>query len=122
MRQYNDRFEKHINKKIAADRAVRVTDRHGMILSYNPRSNTATVALSGQDSDVITDILKEVPCPTYHGVQMSAPEAGRHCYIVFKGGRESQPMITHYYNHDYKKYDHYRMSNSHSSIPKYLTY
>lgn len=122
MRQYNNRFEKHIDNKIAADRSVRTTDRNGIILSYNPKTNTATVALSGQDSDDMGDIVKNVPCPTYHGLQLCAPKMGRPCYVVFKGGRESQPMITHYYNHSYEKFDYESMTNSHSTIPKYLTY
>ena len=122
MKQYNDRFEKHLEHKIEGERGRRVTDRQGMILAYNPVKNTATVAMSGQDSDYITEIIKDVPCPTYNGIQAYAPEAGRHCYVVFKGGRESQPMITHYYNHDYEKYDYHRVSNSRSDIPKYLMY
>ena len=122
MKQHNERFDSYISNKINLERYSRVSDRHGIILSYNHRSNTATVGLTGQDSDSITDIIKEVPCPTYNGLQLGAPDAGRHCYVVFKGGRESQPMITHYYNHNYEKYDYHKMSNCKSNVPKYLTY
>jgi len=121
MRQHNERFDKNIQEKITRSEQKKVNDRHGMILSYDPFANTATVALSGQDSDNITDILKKVPCPTYNGIQLVAPEVGRGCYVVFKGGRESQPMITHFYNHDYKKYDQHRMNVAVSDLPKYLT-
>ena len=122
MKQYNQRFESHLEDKIKRDAGQKVTDRQGVILSYNPLKNTATVALSGQDSDRITDIIKNVPCPTYNGIQLSAPEAGRHCFVTFKGGRESQPLITHFYNHDFERYDRDKVTKSVSDIPKYLTY
>jgi hypothetical protein len=122
MKQYNHKFEDHLEKRAKGEHNKRVTDRQGIVLGYNPMTNTASVALSGQDSDLVTDIIKNVPCPTYNGMQLSAPEAGRHCWVTFKGGRESQPMITHFYNHDYQKYDYRRMNKSKSDIPKYLMY
>jgi hypothetical protein len=121
MKQHNANFDKYIKGHIDGAQSKLVNDRHGMVLSYDPAENTATIALSGQDSDDITDIIKEVPCPTYHGLKLAAPEAGRGCYVVFKGGRESQPMITHFYNHDYKKFDFDQMNRTSSDIPKYLT-
>jgi hypothetical protein len=121
MKQHNEKFESHLRERIAQSSGVKVNDRHGLILSYNATKNTATVALTGQDSDFITDLLKEVPCPTYMGLQVAAPEPGRGCWVAFKGGHESQPMITHFYNHDYEKFDYRKMSSAKNDIPRYLT-
>lgn len=120
MKQHNERFDQFINNKILKHDGERETDRYGIIISYNPLDNTATVALSGQDSDYLTDLIKNVPCPTYLGFQMAAPEPGRGCWVTFKGGKLSQPFITHFYNHDYKKYDYHRVTNAENSVPRYL--
>ena len=120
MKQHNEKFEAYIQGRISKREGQRVTDRHGVIMSYDPFKNTATVALSGQDSDNISDLTKNVPCPTYNGIQLAAPEPGRGCWVIFKGGRESQPVITHFFNYDYESYDYGKQSSSVNDLPRYL--
>jgi len=121
MRQHNEHFEEFIQKRLNENEGRRVNDRQGVIMEYDRRTNTATVALSSQDSDIVGSILKKVPCPSYNGIQMIAPEEGRSCWVVFKGGRESQPYVTHFFNHDFGKFDYRRMYRAGNDIPKYLT-
>lgn len=94
--------------------------RMGVIAKYDKVTNTATVFLTGQDSDEITDIVSNVLCPVTMGVQTVAPEPGRPCWVVFRGGMDAQPMITHYFNHSYRKYDYGRTYSAPSSIPHHI--
>lgn len=92
----------------------------GTIISYEKMTNTATVVISKQETSDIDEIITGVPCPTFLGVQMVAPESGRPCWIVFKNGDVTQPLITHFYNHLYSKYDYPKQMGSSNIIPTYL--
>lgn len=92
----------------------------GTIVGYDINTNTATVVIEKQETNHIDQILYGVPCPTYIGVQMVAPEPGRPCWVVFKNGDVSVPLVTHYYNHMYHTYDHKKQTSTDSTIPSFL--
>lgn len=118
----NPKFDKYINSKIKQNTDESSRDRFGIIMEYNKFSNTATVVLSSPHSEEVGDIIREVPCPVAMGVQTAAPEAGRPCWVVFKGNTgEQYPMITHYFNHNYLKYDYEQQSAAKSGIPFFMT-
>ena len=97
-----------------------ITGTFGTVISYNSMTNTATVVISKQETNHIDEVLYGVPCPTFIGVQMVAPESGRPCWVVFKNGDITQPLITHFYNHKYPVFDSPKQVNSNNIIPTYL--
>ena len=97
-----------------------MSGRLGVISSYDEVNNTATVMISGENSDVIEDVLRNVMCPVSLGVQSVTPSPGRECWVVFKNNNISQPLITHYYNHRYSQYDYPKQTQAHIGLPNYL--
>lgn len=92
----------------------------GVVSSYDRYTNTATVIASRPDSDEVDEVMNKVPCPVLLGIQSSAPEPGRPCFVVFKGGNRTQPLITHFYNHQYDKFDYQRQTTARVALPSYL--
>jgi hypothetical protein len=114
------KFDKYIDDKAAQRHMGSPVPRYGIISSYDPNNNTATVILSAPDSDGIQQILDKVPCPTYMGLQMAAPEPGRPCFVTFLSSRnESRPVITHFFNHLYQKRDYYRHTDARSGVSQF---
>lgn len=96
------------------------TGTMGTILTYDRYSNMATVLTTKPETDEADEVMKNVPCPTYMGIQMVAPEPGRLCWIIFKNGNITQPLISHYYNHRYDEHDYPRQAGSYLQAPSYL--
>jgi len=120
MAPMNPKFTEHIRKLIDQRELEKPRGRQGVIIDYNIEANTATVLLAASDSDLPTDIIKHVPCPTMLGVQPVAPEPGRLCWVAFRGASEANPVITHFYNHSYAKYDLDRQTNADTGVPRFL--
>ena len=98
----------------------RATQRVGVIMSYDMFTNTATVVITGENTDAIDEILRNVPCPVYMGIQTVAPEPGRPCMVIFRNGAMTNPLITHYYNHSYERFDYPRLNSAAYSLPTYM--
>ncbi len=98
----------------------KMTGSLGVIMSYDKHMNTASVAITESDSNIITDILRNVPCPVQLGVQSVCPEPGRSCWVSFKNGSLNQPVIINYYNHNYESYDYNKQNRAAVSIPSHL--
>lgn len=121
MKNLNPNFEKHLKETLRQDRAETNTPRPGIIQSYNPDANTATVLMVDIDTDLPGEIMTNVICPVYMGIQMASPQAGRPCWIAFKGGRnDKKAVITNYFNHNYQVFDKTKQSASNNGIPRYL--
>lgn len=119
MAQY-PKFDKYVSEKAAQRQMEMPIGRYGIVSSYDPTNNTATVILSAPDSDGIQQILSQVPCPVYPGIQTAAPEPGRPCYVEFLSARnESRPVITHYFNHEYQKRDYYRHTDARNGVSQF---
>lgn len=116
----NKKVQKQIDNSLQVNSYNKRTGSVGTILSYDRYSNSASVLLSKPETDEIEEVLQGVPCPTYIGVQMAAPEPGRLCWIVFKNGNLTQPLITHYYNHRYDMFDYSRQTVSGVNTPSYM--
>jgi hypothetical protein len=116
----NQKVQKQIDQTLQNQHYQKLTDAVGVILSYDRFANTATVLISKSETDEAEEILKNVPCPTYIGVQMAAPEPGRPCVVIFRNGNITQPLITHYYNHRYSEFDYGRQSPTQFDIPTHL--
>lgn len=117
----NPKFEKHLQEAIDYSNRQMSKDRYGIVMAYDRSTNTATVLLSSSESDIPGDVITNVPCPVYAGIQLVAPEPGRPCWVTYKGNSESQPFITHYFNHSYQKFDYKRQYQSSSGVPNFVT-
>lgn len=115
------KFEQYVRQTVDDHAHTKPQDRHGIVMAYDPYANTATVMLSARGSDVIGELHKNVPCPTNIGLQMAAPEPGRPCWVVFEGNNERNPVITHFYNHDYFRYDMKRQTIAKTGTPRFNT-
>ena len=113
-------LDRSIAEVLRQERSQRPPGVLGVISSYDRYTNTATVIVSRPDTDEVEEILRKVPCPVLLGIQAVAPEPGRPCYVIFKGGNKTQALISHYYNHRYEDYDYEKQSPAHVSIPSYL--
>ena len=112
--------KKQIEEVIQYHKFQQQTGRLGVITSYDPFNNTATVLISGEQSDVIEDVLSNVLCPLNLGVQSVAPSPGTQCWVVFKNNNRSQALITHYYNYRYSQGDYDKQSKAQIGLPTYL--
>lgn len=116
----NQKVQQQIDQTIQNQNYKKLTGSVGTVLSYDRFANTASVVVSKSETDEADEVLKNVPCPTHIGIQMAAPEPGRLCYVVFRNGNITQPLITHYYNHRYSEFDHGRQSPTQFNIPTHL--
>lgn len=116
----NKQINSAIQQQIASSQASRTGMRIGVVTSYNAFTNTATVIISEPDSDAVDEILTEVPCPTNIGVQLTAPEPGRMCIVVFKNGAITQPLIVSFFNHSYRQFDYVKQNRAGYTLPTYL--
>ena len=116
----NPKFERHITNAVQADTNRRINPRFGLIAKYDKFSNTATVALMSQNSDVVESILEKVPCPMYPGLQMASPRPGQPCWIVFKGTQsDARPVITHYFSHDYSRKEYLKHYSARNGVMQF---
>lgn len=107
--------------KAAAQQNQSTGGRIGIIQSYDPRTNTATVMLTAPDSDTPGDIITNVMCPVLMGLQLASPEPGRPCWVVFRGSNDKAAVIVNYFNHMFSHYDYNRLYDARSAIPKYMS-
>lgn len=119
--QHNPKFDKHIKSMILSHENSKSKGRYGLIMGYDKTTNTATVLLSAPDSDVIGDLLRQVPCPVQLGVQSVSPEPGRPCWVVFKNDRDNHnAVVSHYFNQHYNEFDYSRQTQAMSGVPNFM--
>lgn len=93
---------------------------YGIVMNYEPSTNTATVLMASPGSDQPGEIHKEVMCPTNIGVQSVAPEPGRPCWVVFKNNNIAFPIITNFFNHVYDQIDYTKQTKAVNPLPKFM--
>lgn len=109
-----------VQQELSNNRNQYPTGVFGVISAYDRYTNTATVITSRPDSDEIDEILNKVPCPVLLGVQTVAPSPGLPCYVIFKGGNRSQPLVSHFWNHRYDEYNYGPQTKADVALPSYL--
>jgi hypothetical protein len=115
------KFEKAIREKVvdtAADQSY--TAGYGIILDYDTTYNTATIMMSDKGSDGVGEMLTDVPCPTFIGLQLAAPEPGRPCWVNFKDNNQQFPVVTHYFNPAYNKIDYAKQTTASNTMPRFI--
>lgn len=122
MKTNSPKYDEHLKNVMHEDRLSRNISRPGIIQAYDPKSHTATVLMSAPDSDARGNILTNVLCPVFPGIQNVAPDLGRPCFVVFRNGQnDKKAMISHYFNHNYNKYEYTKHNFARSAIPTYMT-
>ncbi len=116
----NVKLDRYIADALLRDRQSRAVNRSGVVASYDPVSNTATVIMSDNFSNQVKDVVRNVLCPTSNGVQMVAPEPGRGCWVAFDGVDQQYPHIVSFHNTLYAKYDAEKQTEAYSGMPKYM--
>lgn len=115
------KFEQAIRENIVdAAEAQKAQPGYGIILDYDPTYHTATVMMADAFSDQPGELLYGVMCPTTVGLQVTAPEPGRPCWVVFRANDRNNAMITHFFNHVYHKIDYIRNTEALNTIPRYM--
>lgn len=115
------RHERQPRQSVSTVQAMQVMpSTYGIITSYNPTYNTATVITAKPGSSEFGETLFDVPCPVHLGVQAVAPEVGRPCWVSFKDNSMAEPMITHFFNHVYNEIDYLRQTKAINPIPRYI--
>ncbi len=121
MQKHYPKYEKRLQQDLTNRELSRTTGREGIIIAYNEFRNTATVLLTNPQDGGVGVTVENVPCPTYMGIQIAAPEPGRSCWVEFKNSGERNPIITHFYNLAYSQFDYENQMNASSMIPNYYT-
>lgn len=113
-------LKRKINDQIQNAEMRVATPGYGIVMGYNRYDNTATVLLSQPGSDMPGRFYTNVPCPTFPGIQMVAPERGRPCWVSFKDGLQSTPVITHFFHHSYRDLEYERQYVADNDVPRFM--
>jgi hypothetical protein len=114
------KFTQKLQDQIGTSYDQQATSGYGMILKYYTTSNTAMVLMSSAGSDNAGEIYDNVPCPVYKGVQTVAPNTGTPVWVDFKDKDTNSPIVTTYWNHEYKDLDYKAQTMSVNSVPRYM--
>ncbi len=82
------KFDNKIQSKIDNARMRQSKTRPGVVMKFDPITNSADVILEDQYSGEIGNILSGVPCPTLPGIQTVAPNPGTRCLVGFRDDNE----------------------------------
>jgi hypothetical protein len=118
--EVNPKLDKYLADAMLRDRHSRPRDRLGIIADYDPVKNTATVIMTDNFSDRLSEVIANVPCPTTIGVQSAAPEQGRGVWVAFDGPSARSPYIVSFTNLDYPKYDYIRQTKADTGVPRFM--
>jgi len=94
----NKNLTNQIQEGISQARINQATPGYGLVMYYDAHDNTATVLMAQPGSDRPGEFYTGVPCPSYLGIQSVAPEQGRPCWVEFRDGMQSSPIITHFFH------------------------
>lgn len=97
-----------------------VTGNFGMIINYNKEKHTANVMLGHQNSNQPGQTLSSIPCPHIPGIQYTAPEPGRMCWVEFRGRDQKTPVITHFFSPSFAGTDYESHNEAYIGVPKFL--
>jgi len=93
---------------------------YGIVLAYHPEENTVDVLMSQPGSDAPGEMFTGVPCPTTMGLQVAGPEIGRPCWVMFKDGTRSTPMVSHFFNYSFDQFDYRKQYYVYDDLPRFM--
>lgn len=116
----NHNLNRKIGEEIASANKREFQPGYGIVISYDEEDNTATVLLAEPGSDAPGQFFNSVPCPTTPGIQSVAPEIGRPCWVSFRDGLQSSPVITHFFHHSHADMEYDQQYYAINSTPRFL--
>lgn len=114
------KFENKLQSQIDNSRMRQAKGRPGIIMSFDMRSNTASIIIDDQMSGQIGNIIHDVPCPIQVGVQSVAPEPGTRCFVQFRDDSEGSPYVSFYFDEHNVSSSYSRNYSVNSGVPKYM--
>ena len=116
------KFSQKLTDSINLSAQQTVQNSIGVIVSYDPITNTAAVVATNRGSEIPGEIYRGVPCPRPMGVQSVAPEQGCQCFLSFKDGKRANPVIVSYHNTtSYAQNNFTNEYNAQINTPTYIT-
>lgn len=115
-----NKLQQETKKIVEGQSYTQMTGSVGVVISYDRYNNTATVAVTENESNTISEIVKNVPCPFLPGMQGLDPQPGWEAWIVYKNGKITTPCISHFFNHAYSKYIYESQNKTEYGIPFHL--
>lgn len=112
--------QRKINRSIEQAQLRTAQPGYGIVMEFNEEENTATVLMAYPGSDMPGEFYKNVPCPTSSGIQTVAPEVGRPCWIAFKDGLQSSPVITHFFHHSFGDMEYDKQYTAENNVPRFM--
>lgn len=91
--KYYPKFDQRLDSHLTNRRFQQTKARPGTVVSFDKMKNTMVVILDDRVTNHIGNIVKDIPCPTIQGVQMTAPVIGSRCIIGFVDDSERYPYI-----------------------------
>ncbi len=116
----NRKIQDKIDQSISQNQRQGMTGRLGVVTSYNPFDNTASIYITKEQTNELDEHLTKVMCPVMLGIQYVAPRPGDHCWVVFKNGKVTEPLITHFFNHRYDQFNYGPQNQSTMNVPSYI--
>lgn len=115
------KFEQKVRERIV-DSAERERTRpgYGIVIEYDVDNNTATVLMAHPGTDQPGEFFMNVPCPDVFGVQTVAPSLGKPCWVEFRDATNSNPVITHFFNHVYRETEYEQQYTVNNDVPRFL--
>lgn len=116
------KFEQRIKDNIV-DKELnnRLTTTYGMVSRVDVVNNTVDLWISGQgNSDLLSEMLFNVPYPVTPGIQGAAPQVGLLAWVDFKGNDYSTPVVTHFYNPNFRDTQERRQNRAVNDIPRFM--
>lgn len=92
------KFDHKIKTQIDQSRMVQGKNRPGVVMGFDPRTNSATVILDDHYSTEIGNIIHNVPCPVTPGIQSVSPGPGTRCLVEFRDDNESAAFIVCFFD------------------------
>lgn len=112
--------QRKINKSIEQAQLRVAQPGYGIVMAFDEKENTATVLLAYPGSDMPGEFYTNVPCPTHLGLQTVAPEVGRPCWVAFKDGLQSSPVITHFFHHSHADMEYEKQYTAENNVPRFM--
>lgn len=93
---------------------------YAVVLSFNKEFNTCTIVTAHPGSDMVGEVMADVPCPVQSGVQSASPRPGLLCWIDFRDGATQTPFITHFFNPMFQQNNYQQQYQAKMDTPRFM--
>lgn len=116
------KFDKKIQDQIDLSNLQQSKTRPGIVISYNKANNTAVVVLDDRNSNLMGNILNDVPCPVTRGVQAVSPSLGTRCLVGFRDVNESSPYVLNFFEDTRRNHNFISNYIVDTGVPRFMVH